>query len=183
MATNVTFVDYAAIEPRPWKNGRGITRNLFDDADAADRWTWRVSIAEITGSQPYSSYPGIRRGQVALGPGPVDLTINGGTTRLDPEGIVTFDGEDDVAALPAEEGFLDLNVMTRRDAWTADLQITEEGSAGAGDDEVVVLVALDDGCTVDGRTQRRLDAAQVLPGSSSTIGGRFLQARLRPVRL
>jgi len=105
-------VEYSAIPPTPWKNGRGVTRNLFDDATDAGVWTWRVSIAEITGTQPYSPYPGVRRGQVALGPGAVDLRIDGRDLVLDPEEIVVFDGEAEVTASPREAGFLDLNVMT-----------------------------------------------------------------------
>lgn len=97
-------VEYSAIPPTPWRNGRGITRNLFDDATDAGTWTWRVSIAEITGTQPYSPYPGVRRGQVALGPGAVDLRIDGREVLLDPEGIVVFDGEAAVSASPREAG-------------------------------------------------------------------------------
>ncbi|HKT55267.1 MAG TPA: HutD family protein [Microbacterium sp.] len=181
MTDILSFVDYAEIEPRPWKNGRGITRNLFGDGDGADDWTWRISIAEITGAQPYSPYPGVSRGQVALGPGAVDLTINGRSVTLQPEGIAVFDGEDAVTALPSQEGFLDLNVMTRRDAWTAEVETVDGGVATAREDEIVILVALDAGCAIDGRRQARLDAAALRSGASPALGGRFVSARLRPV--
>jgi len=186
MSTSV-FVDYAAIDPQPWRNGRGVTRNLFDDADAAGHWTWRISIAEITGTQPYSAYPGVRREQVALGPGDVALTIDGREELLHPEGIVVFDGEAEVVATPSEEGFLDLNVMTRRDAWTSEVRIVtaaagaEASVLDAGDADVVVLVALADGCSVDGRTRDRLDATMLASGGPSTVAGRFVVARLHRV--
>lgn len=180
MTDTLTLVDYAQIEPRPWKNGRGVTRNLFDDSSGAEDWTWRVSIAEITGTQPYSSYPGLRRGQVALGPGDVDLTINDRTVTLAPEGIVTFDGEDAVTARPSEVGFLDLNVMTRRDAWTAEVEIIDGGIAAARDEQIVVLVALGLDCAIDGRRLARLDTAALRSGASATLEGRFVSARLSP---
>ncbi|MBN9611927.1 MAG: HutD family protein, partial [Actinobacteria bacterium] len=68
-----TLIDYARVTPTPWKNGRGVTRILCDDSgaglgtDASSEWSWRISIAEITGTQPYSPYPGVHRSQVALG--------------------------------------------------------------------------------------------------------------------
>lgn len=174
------FVDYAAISPQLWKNGRGITRNLFDDSDRDGAWTWRISIAEITGSQPYSAYPGVRRGQVALGPGDVQLTINGEPTLLPVEGIIVFDGEDEVSATPHEAGFLDLNVMTRRDTWAATVELAGGVEAvEAGEGELVVLVALEDDCTIDDRPRRRLDAAKLGESSSVVVGGRFVLARLR----
>ncbi|MDL9980038.1 HutD family protein [Microbacterium sp. ASV49] len=176
-----TYVDYALIEPRPWKNGLGVTRPVFDDADAAGAWTWRVSIAELSGTQPYSSYPGVRRDQVALGTGGVDLTINGRALHLAPEQIVTFDGEDDVSARPNHDGFLDLNVMTRRDSWSVDIELSDAPAVTSGDRSTVVLVALRDDCVVNGHTRNRLDAALLRPGGSLALRGLFVRARLTPI--
>lgn len=177
------FVDYQAIPPQPWRNGRGITRSLFDDADPQGRWRWRISIAEITGTQPYSAYPGIRRAQVALGPGGVDLTINDRTVRLEPEAIVVFEGEDDVAATPTEVGFLDLNVMTRRDACSAQVEIIQGPVVAAVEGETVILVALDDRCTIDGRGRHRCDAAMLTRAGSAKLTGRHVLVRLRPLSI
>jgi environmental stress-induced protein Ves len=172
------IVEYTAIPPTPWKNGRGITRNLFDDATETGEWTWRVSIAEITGTQPYSPYPGVRRGQVALGPGAVDLRIGGVPFVLEPEGVIFFDGEDAVDATPRAEGFLDLNVMTRRDAWRNDVRIAADPEVIEGDGAVVVLVALSTDASVDGRALQRLDAVRMPAGAAADLRGRYAIARI-----
>lgn len=172
------IVEYSAILPTPWKNGRGVTRNLFDDATDAGVWTWRVSIAEITGTQPYSPYLGVRRGQVALGPGAVDLRIDGRDLVLDPEGIVVFDGEAEVTASPREVGFLDLNVMTRRDTWESDVQCVDDPGVTEAGDGIVILVALGDTALVDGRSLARLDSVMLGASASADLRGRFAVARI-----
>lgn len=173
-------VEYSAIAPTPWKNGRGITRNLFDDADPAGEWTFRISIAEITGTQPYSPYPGVRRGQAALGPGAVDLRIDGRAVALEPEDVIFFDGEDIVDATPRAEGFLDLNVMARRDAWTADVRVVTDPDPEVQEGDILVLIALHDDCTVDGRALHRLDSVR-LAAAAPAVAGRFMLARLSPL--
>ena len=178
MTGPVSVVEYPSIPPTPWKNGRGVTRNLFDDATDAGTWTWRVSIAEITGTQPYSSYPGVRRGQVALGPGAVDLHIDGRDLVLEPEGIVVFDGEAEVTASPREAGFLDLNVMTRRDTWDSEVRCVDDPGVTEAGDGIVVLVTLGDSALVDGRPLARLDAVMLRASASADLRGRFVVARI-----
>lgn len=184
------IIEYASIEPVPWKNGRGVTRNLFDDGGENGEWSWRVSIAEISGEQPYSSFPGVRRTQVSLGPGGVDLTIDGSTSAIPPGGVISFDGEAEVSARPECAGFLDLNIMVRRSMWAAEVETIEgpvlasraHGTHGAPSDSgFSVLVALDDGCTLGRRTLRRLDAALLSRGATPGLGGRFAVARFARV--
>jgi environmental stress-induced protein Ves len=178
MTGPMEVVEYHSISPTPWKNGRGVTRNLFDDATESGAWTWRVSIAEITGTQPYSPYPGVRRGQVALGPGAVDLRIDDREVLLDPEGIVVFDGEAEVTATPREAGFLDLNVMTRRDTWESDVSRVEDPGVIDAGDEFVVLVTLGDSALVDGTPLARLDGVKLAAAASAEFRGRFVVARI-----
>ena len=47
----------------PWKNGYGSTTELaVEPPDAAlDRFDWRVSVAELRGSGPFSTFPGYDR--------------------------------------------------------------------------------------------------------------------------
>ncbi|WP_418908641.1 HutD family protein [Glutamicibacter endophyticus] len=175
------FIDYTAVTPQPWKNGRGITRNLFDDSDRAGQWSWRISIAEITGTQPYSRYPGVRRGQVALGPGAVELTLNGEITELPVEGTIVFDGEEEVSATPHGEGFLDLNVMVARARWTPHVSIVHDPELQVPEDGIWVVVALEDSCTFGDQRFDRLDALLLTSGAHSGVG-RFVLARIIPAR-
>ncbi|WP_413468086.1 HutD family protein [Glutamicibacter sp. JL.03c] len=55
----VPITRYAQLAARPWKNGQGITRTLCSDSTGIDdSWTWKISIAEITGTQPYKLLSG-----------------------------------------------------------------------------------------------------------------------------
>lgn len=177
--TKFSIVRYADLPPQPWKNGKGFTRTLFSDAIASnDEWTWKISIAEINGTQPYSAYPGIRRGQVALGPGAVNLEIDGQIKLLPVEGTIVFEGEDDVVATPASEGFLDLNVMGLRRAWNPSVEIVESPVLECRDSCVQVLVALEDTCTVNAHAFSRLDSTMLTNSAEMQSSGRFVLATL-----
>lgn len=179
---NSSIVRYAELPPMPWKNGKGFTRTLFSDAAASiDEWTWKISIAEINGTQPYSAYPGIRRGQVALGPGSVDLEINGQLKLLPVEGTIVFEGEDDVVAKPACERFLDLNVMGLRSSWDPSVEIVESPIIERRESCIQVLVALGDTCTVNACAFSRLDSVMLDETSEIQATGRFVLANLSKV--
>lgn len=186
--TSPSIVRYESILSTPWKNGRGVTRNVCDDATEQGDWSWRVSIAAITGEQPYSSFPGVHRDQVALGPGAVRLSIDGEALVLDPEEVISFEGEANVLAQPKLEGFLDLNVMSRRDDWESETSVASPTeSLIVPTDGHLVLVALADSCVAAGHDLRRLDSvwcagehqlAQERDPQVIAVSGRFVIARL-----
>ncbi|MCW5749506.1 MAG: HutD family protein [Alphaproteobacteria bacterium] len=45
----------------PWKNGGGWTTELASDAGADGRFGWRLSLADVEKSGPFSRFPGIDR--------------------------------------------------------------------------------------------------------------------------
>ena len=74
-------LDACACPPRPWKNGGGLTRELFADAPG-DGWRVRLSLADITCDGPFSPFPGTTRwftvvegAGVRLGEGPQALDL------------------------------------------------------------------------------------------------------------
>ncbi|MDR3475530.1 MAG: HutD family protein [Devosia sp.] len=101
----------------PWKNGRGLTREIavYRDPAEHDDFLWRLSLASVTESCPFSHFPGVDRTIAVLdGPGMV-LHMPGQDVSLavtsDP---FIFAGETPVdCELPAGPT-VDLNVMTRR---------------------------------------------------------------------
>lgn len=102
-----SIVRGSLVEPTPWANGQGTTRELWV-SPAGVRPRWRLSMARVEGSGEFSVLPGVSRslmlvdGQVLLsfdGAEPVALT-----------GPCTFDGATPVryeASRPSE----DLGVM------------------------------------------------------------------------
>lgn len=73
-----------AVPAVPWRNGGGVTRELArSPASTSQEWAWRVSIAEIDRSGPFSAFDGYTRLQVLLAGR--DLTLqfaDGERTRL-----------------------------------------------------------------------------------------------------
>ena len=112
------LIPYAGLEPAPWKNGGGSTIEIAIAPPGAslDRFDWRISLATISASGPFSTFPGIDR-SLALVSGPgVQLEIGEGSrfhlSEDDP--IVAFSGDDPVIATVGGAATTDFNVMTRR---------------------------------------------------------------------
>ncbi len=61
------IIRYAALKPRPWRNGGGVTRELARFPESAAEgtqdgsWDWRVSIAEMSKAGDFSAFPGMDR--------------------------------------------------------------------------------------------------------------------------
>lgn len=106
-----------------WRNGLGWTRAIMAWPDDADRWLWRLSVAEIEQAAPWSSFPGIDREQVLLeGEG---LRLRFGDGRVEalapPFGSARYAGEAPVTGEPVDGRAVALNLMWRREAVQADL--------------------------------------------------------------
>ena len=107
----------------PWKNGGGVTRDVAASPPGAtlDTFDWRISIAEIAASGPFSRFPGIDR-RLAVLDGKVALIVEGrGAVNARPEG----EGHRVPRVRPAVHANLvggpsmDLNIMTRRERFVA----------------------------------------------------------------
>jgi environmental stress-induced protein Ves len=45
----------------PWRNGMGVTLEIAREPDSGDHFQWRLSLATLAGSGPFSSYAGYQR--------------------------------------------------------------------------------------------------------------------------
>lgn len=50
------------VEPQPWRNGGGTTRELLAWPRGAAEWQLRISVADITRDGAFSRFDGIDRG-------------------------------------------------------------------------------------------------------------------------
>jgi uncharacterized protein len=131
----------------PWKNGGGLTREVAAHPPGSDlgSFLWRVSIAEVRRAGPFSSFGGVDRHMAVL-EGSLRLAIEGrDSMRLTPESPpVSFAGDVLAFAEPLGAPATDLNVMTRRGQF--DAQLTRQSLAGRtalhGGSGPAVLVAL-----------------------------------------
>ena len=112
------LIPYAGLEPAPWKNGGGSTTEIAIAPVGAsiDTFDWRISLATIAASGPFSAFPGVDR-TLALVDGPgvlLDIGDEGRFVLSEEDPIVEFSGESPVTATLAGGATTDFNVMTRR---------------------------------------------------------------------
>ncbi len=102
----------------PWKNGGGETVEIaIAPAGASlDAFDWRISMARVASSGPFSRFPGIDRTLAVLAGSGIRLDVAGrGTVSLDRDTPpFAFSGDDAAAAELIDGPIEDLNVMTRR---------------------------------------------------------------------
>jgi environmental stress-induced protein Ves len=112
----------ANAKPEPWKNGNGVTRTLATDsrvdtmiAAADSDWNWRISVADIETSGPFSTFEQVDRTLILLHGGPLTLTRPDDLTVLtDPGERISFFGEETLDARISTAPAQALNLMTQR---------------------------------------------------------------------
>lgn len=117
----------AELPATPWKNGGGSTREIACCPPGADlhSFDWRVSIATIDRSGPFSAFAGVDRCIVLLAGDGVALHAPqaGWQHRLDsPLQPFAFSGDDAVNCTLLGGASTDFNVMTRRGTCHAGVQ-------------------------------------------------------------
>ncbi|RSZ56759.1 HutD family protein [Massilia atriviolacea] len=112
------LIPYASLLASPWKNGGGSTTEIAISPPGAglDTFDWRISLATIAASGPFSVFEGIDR-TLALVDGPgvtLDIDGDGRFVLSEDEPVLEFAGEAQVAATVGARPTTDFNVMTRR---------------------------------------------------------------------
>jgi uncharacterized protein len=142
----------------PWANGGGTTYQVATSPEGAglDEFDWRVSLADVDSSGPFSAFPGIDRILMVVGGAGMELVVDGRFVPLGPLDPFRFDGAADTRASLVSGPTKDLNVMTRRDRCTATLEVVQVD--GSIDDAVdvapvedgdILVVVLDGGARAD----------------------------------
>src|SRR5580693_1543340 len=108
----------------PWKNGLGTTTEIAVHPEGAglDAFTWRLSVADLLASGPFSTFAGYDRTIVQLEGAPMTLSHDGlGEHRLRLLAPYRFDGEAGTFGTLDPPPARDFNVMVRRDRARADV--------------------------------------------------------------
>lgn len=69
---------FGDLTPRPWPNGRGITRDVASQTSSEGSRDWLISIAELVEDAAFSHYAGCDRILTLVGENPIDLHIGEG---------------------------------------------------------------------------------------------------------
>jgi len=117
----------------PWKNGGGSTTELLIEppgATLASGFLWRLSMAAVTDSGPFSSFPGIDRTLLLLEGKGMDLDYGPhGRARLQgPLEPVAFSGDWATSGQLLDGPCRDFNVMSERSAMGHDVVVMRPGS-------------------------------------------------------
>jgi environmental stress-induced protein Ves len=108
--------------PSPWRNGGGVTRELVAWPSPQD-WIWRLSVAEVARSGPFSRFEGVQRWFAVLGGAGVRLSLGEHTHELtrDSEPLC-FDGASAVECQLLDGATQDFNLMLSADKAAAQMK-------------------------------------------------------------
>ncbi|MGV3575310.1 MAG: HutD family protein [Devosia sp.] len=116
---------YKDLPITPWKNGGGVTREIVsarDDGGGAD-FLWRVSIATISASGPFSRFDNVDRTIAVLSGNGIRLNHPAGTIALTTSAPpYVFAGETPISADIIEGETTDLNAMSLRHRFRHEMQ-------------------------------------------------------------
>ncbi len=119
----------------PWRNGKGTTTELAvgygPGGETAGRFAWRLSLADVPDSGPFSDFTGYNRTimMVQWDGMTLDFGPNGKAVVDRPFEPVSFKGEWETHCSLHAGPIRDLNVMVARDLARADIGVQRLGAA------------------------------------------------------
>jgi environmental stress-induced protein Ves len=153
MDYGVRVLRFAEYPVAPWRNGRGITREIAASAVPmastnrdpagedlpplpAPTPAWRLSMATVDGEVPFSSFPGLRRMLGVVDGEGIELTVGGRMRSLRRgETFGPFAGEAPASARPLDGPTLDLGLIFDPARVRADMK-----TVSAGEHDLVGLI-------------------------------------------
>jgi environmental stress-induced protein Ves len=156
MTPSLRVLDPRDYRVMPWRNGLGTTTEIAvaPPGAALDEFVWRVSVAEIGASGPFSAFPGYDRVLMQLEGAPMMLSHDGGGEHrlalLEP---YRFAGELATRCTLDAPPARDFNVMVRRDVARAEVVVRtfEKGAWGRAEATLVYVLRGSLSVEVDGR--------------------------------
>jgi environmental stress-induced protein Ves len=140
---HVHYFDLAQLAASPWKNGGGTTREIvcYPLGASLDSFDWRVSVANIASSGPFSAFSGVDRQIMLLDGDGVHLRGEGIDHKLDvPYQPFAFSGDAPLDCAMLGGASTDFNVMTRRGRWRADLRVLRDASEAVASQAGLLMV-------------------------------------------
>lgn len=171
----------------PWRNGGGETAEILlhpPGATAAD-FAWRVSMAPVVEDGPFSGFPGVDRVLTVIDGEGLMLTVGDDPPVALTDEPFAFPGDVPCRARLAAGPIVDLNVMTRRGEWRAEVRRADATAPVPGAAEHLIFAALG---PVAGRVAGeafaldRHDTLRLSGGESGdlVLAGRWLDIQLVP---
>lgn len=125
------LIDVERVMPVPWRNGGGVTRELWAWPSAnpsSNDWQVRISVADIAQDGPFSAFPGVDRWFAVLEGAGVELAFAHRGRTLGPDDApLLFDGAAAPGCRLRGGPTRDLNLMTLRSAGRGTMQRAQAG--------------------------------------------------------
>lgn len=151
--TGIRIIRRASFTATPWKNGGGITHEAIRVPPTGEAFLWRVSVAQIDASGPFSDFAGYDRKMVLLRGRGIALEFGSGERRaLRAVGDwVEFDGATSTRCELLDGPCVDLNLMVSQSLRTAARiePLSEPTPAAAIHGETTLIFAIQDPLSVD----------------------------------
>ncbi|SMH31582.1 HutD/Ves family protein [Azospirillum agricola] len=168
---SVTLLTPADGHRVPWRNGLGLTTEIaVEPLEGGDRFLWRVSVADVAASGPFSAFPGYDRLIAVVEGEGMRLTVDGGTPverrRMEP--AFAFPGEAAVGCALLGGPIRDFNLMLDRAAAGGSVTMLAGGTAHQASGDAVLVHGLAGTLTV---TPEGGDAVAVPAGHSALLRG------------
>lgn len=127
MNVRVTHFSKSAYKIMPWKNGAGSTTELLifpPEASVQSGFDWRISLAQVPASGPFSSFPLYKRTIMLLRGDPMQLVHQGhGEHLLQAFQPYDFHGAWPTTGILTGQPVEDFNVMIREDLGRALIEV------------------------------------------------------------
>jgi environmental stress-induced protein Ves len=130
----------------PWKNGGGTTHEAIRVPPTGDAFLWRVSVAQIDSSGPFSDFAGYDRNMVLLRGRGIALEFGGGRQCVlrSVGDSVEFDGGVPTRCELLDGACMDLNLMVSKSLRTAARieRLSEPKLVAAGQGETTLIFGI-----------------------------------------
>jgi uncharacterized protein len=117
--SGLTIQTLASIPSQAWRNGGGTTRPLAQDANG----DWRISLADVSGDGPYSSFPNMDRQSLVVKGAGVELRNGTEYVSLKPGHPAGYNGEINWQATLRDGPVIALNTMVKRGRYRASIAL------------------------------------------------------------
>jgi environmental stress-induced protein Ves len=151
---SVTLLSAETYRAMPWRNGRGTTTEIALAPGNGDRFLWRLSIADVPDSGPFSLFAGYDRLIAVVSGAGMRLAVEGrSAVLLDRESApYGFPGDAPTECTLVDGPIRDFNLILDRHSMTgtlARLRLSDAALPVPLDGGIVLLHALDGRLTVD----------------------------------
>jgi uncharacterized protein len=151
---DIQIVRRSSFTAIPWKNGGGITHEAIRVPPTGDGFLWRVSVAQIDSSGPFSDFAGYDRKMVLLRGRGIALEFGGGErcTLRSMGDWLAFDGATSTRCELLDGPCVDLNLMVSQSLRSAARieHLQEPMGVAAIPGETTLIFCIQDPLSLDG---------------------------------